>query len=253
MSRDVAALVYSRKFGSMARKAVMAYFAERANDDGSGIWSSKQRIADEIECSKQTVLTTVKALIADGLLVEAGLHKTTNGHTIIYDIKLDAVASLPRSRGSDQGVQITTGQNLDRSSEFTSRGQAALPKPSLNRPISQKTSSSSRMRARESADFEVPDWIPSAAWNGWLEMRKRAGKPPGERACQLAVEKLRKLADDGHPPDRVLDQSTLNGWSGLFEVKELKNERSGQSGRPAPGRNLTASIAAALDLDRAAG
>jgi hypothetical protein len=36
MSRKVATLVYSKQVGSMARKAVLAYFADRANDDGSG-------------------------------------------------------------------------------------------------------------------------------------------------------------------------------------------------------------------------
>jgi hypothetical protein len=31
----------------------------------AGVWTAKQRIADEIECSKQTVITTVKAMLAD--------------------------------------------------------------------------------------------------------------------------------------------------------------------------------------------
>jgi hypothetical protein len=163
MSRDVAALVYSRQVGSMARKAVLAYFAERANDDGSGIWSSKQRIADEIECSKQTVITTIKALIADGLLREAGIRQNRNGHTIEYDIVLEAVIALPEARRSDQGVQILTGPELDRSNNHPPRGQTALPKPSLNRPIPQKASPSSgegakRVTSRKSRLAE--DWHP---------------------------------------------------------------------------------------------
>ena len=76
MSRIVASLVYSRKTGSMLRKAVLAYMAERANDDGSLIWASKQRIADEVECSKQAVIKTVQAFVAEGILCEAGKRKT---------------------------------------------------------------------------------------------------------------------------------------------------------------------------------
>lgn len=134
MSRDVAALVYSRMAGSMARKGVLAYFAERANDDGSGIWASKQRIADEIECSKQTVITTVKGLIADGLICETGRHKTRNGYTVIYAMNLRAIAALPAAKREVGEVQISTGQDLDRSDDLTAKGQGAGPKPSMNRP-----------------------------------------------------------------------------------------------------------------------
>lgn len=226
MSRDVAALVYSRQVGSMARKAILAYFAERANDDGSGIWSSKQRIADEIECSKQTVITTIKGLIADGLVAEAGHRKTSNGYTVVYDIILPAVLALPEARRPDQPVQYSTGQELDRSSDLTARGQTALPKPSNNRP-SQKTSSSSKARARKSAGepFVLPDWVPADAWAGWIEMRKRAGKAPTSRAMQLAIVKLKELADDGHPPGAVLDQSTLRQWTGFFPIKDNRHEQ----------------------------
>lgn len=67
MSNLVRTLVYSKKVGSMARKAVLTYFAERSNDDGSGIWASKQRIADEIEGSRQTVITVIKGLISPSI------------------------------------------------------------------------------------------------------------------------------------------------------------------------------------------
>ena len=40
MSKHVAALVYRKRIGAMVKQAVMAYCAERANDDGSGIWAS---------------------------------------------------------------------------------------------------------------------------------------------------------------------------------------------------------------------
>jgi hypothetical protein len=226
MSRIVASLVYSRQVGSMARKAILAYFAERANDDGSYIWASKQRIADEIECSKPTVISTVKGLIADGLLKEAGRHKTANGYTIIYDIVLSAVEALPEAKKSGQEVQNPTGQDFDRSSDLTPRGKAALPKPSCNRP-SQKTSSSSKARARKSTTepFVLPDWVPAEAWAGWIEMRQRAGKAPTDRAMQLAIGKLKELADDGHPPGDVLDQSTLRQWTGFFPIKDNRHEQ----------------------------
>ncbi len=164
MSRDVAALVYSRMAGSMARKGVLAYFAERANDDGSGIWASKQRIANEIECSKQTVITTVKGLIADGLIRETGQHKTRNGYTVIYCMNLQAIAALPAAKREVEEVQIaatvSTGQKLarpelDRSEALTARGQAAGPEPSLNRPSDANASGGADAPARPTDPVKV--------------------------------------------------------------------------------------------------
>lgn len=154
MSRSVAALVYSRKCGSMARKAVLAYFAERANDDGSGIWASKQRIADEIECSKQTVIRVVKSLESDGLIKSVGTRKTQGGHTVIYDIDLSAVSKLGCAKVPIGEPEVTlnqshhvttkqshsvTGTKSDQSHSVTPTSNTVLPKPSKNRPNNKKS------------------------------------------------------------------------------------------------------------------
>jgi biotin operon repressor len=170
MSRSLATLVYSKTVGSMARKAVLAYMADRANDDGTGVWAAKQRIADEVECSKQTVITTIAGLIEDGLLIEVGHRKMSNGYTVDYSIIVDAVAALPDAKADPQGVKNWTGRvhnwtgpELDESSQLTPRGQAALPKPSLNRPIKKKTTPSSLARAKcaTHATRLPADWRPT--------------------------------------------------------------------------------------------
>lgn len=72
-----------------------------------------------------------------------------------------------------------------------------------------------------------PDLEPSGsnpyageAWDGWIESRKKA---PTERAVRLAISTLTKLKAEGHDPIAVLDQSTLNGWTGLFPLKGHTN------------------------------
>jgi hypothetical protein len=230
VSRKVATLVYSKQAGSMARKAVLAYFADRANDDGSGVWAAKQRIADEIECSKQTVITVVKGLVADGLIRETGKRPNSNGYTVEYAIILTAVESLPDSKRDADGVQFLTGQDLDGSTSQTPRGQAALPKPSLNRP-SQKTSSSSKARARKAPAFVLPADIPADEWRDYEEMRRSIRKPMTHSIRSKAITRLRKLRDeDGWPPGDVLNHSTLNSYQGLFppprETRHGKPTRS---------------------------
>lgn len=173
MSRDVASLVYSRRCGSMARKAVLAYFAERANDDGTGVWASKQRIADEIECSKQTVIRAVKSLEDDGLIAAVGKRKTQGGFTVVYDIILPAVNALERAKRQTGEAEIdlnqshsetpnqshkVTGPSADQSHSDSRTSHTARPKPSSNRPKSDATHPPS---GREVKPHRIPDdWMP---------------------------------------------------------------------------------------------
>lgn len=135
MSRYVAALVYRKRIGSMARKAVLAYCAERANDDGTGVWASKLTMSKEIECSKQTIIDTIKSFVAEGVMIEAGKRKCSNGYVVEYDLNIAAIDALPDAISREE----STGPILDRSNRLTPRGQAAGPqevKPlDPNRPL----------------------------------------------------------------------------------------------------------------------
>ncbi len=101
---------------------------------------------------------------------------------------------------------------------------AAAPNPSetLN---SQNTTYSSKRRREAAQIFAVPEWVPAEPWAGWLAMRKQQRKSPTARASELAVKKLKALADAGHPPAEVLDQSTFNQWTDLYPLKENRHEQ----------------------------
>jgi hypothetical protein len=68
--------------------------------------------------------------------------------------------------------------------------------------------------------IEIPDWIPTESWLGFVEMRTTIKKPLTPRAVELAIAQLGKLRDAGYPPGAVLDQSVMNGWLGLFPLKD---------------------------------
>ena len=84
-------------------------------------------------------------------------------------------------------------------------------------------------------EFELPGWIDREAWEGFAAMRKSIKKPMTQRAMDLAVKALAKLAEMGHAPAAVLNQSTLHSWIGLFEVKNAtgqSNTRGNSAGKP---------------------
>jgi len=76
------------------------------------------------------------------------------------------------------------------------------------------------------ARFALPDWIPEAEWLGFCEMRRSIKAPLTDRAKAGIVRDLERLADDGHQPGRVLDQSTMNAWRGVFPLKDGTNDRN---------------------------
>jgi len=123
MSRYVASLVYRKRAGSMARKAILAYCAERANDDGSGIWCSKVTISKEVECSKKTVIETFNDFVSEGILVPTGKRKVRNGFVHVYQINLGVVSALEDAISHEE----ITGVNLNPSPDVTPRGNVATP------------------------------------------------------------------------------------------------------------------------------
>lgn len=235
MSRQVAKLVYDRKIGSMLRKAVLAYFAERANDDGSMIWASKKTIADEIECSKQAVINTVKQFLAEGILRENGFRKTQGGFTHIYDMDLAKIAALPKAKQSTE----LTSQNIDQSTPLEEPVNPVDPDQStpltqtvLEQSIEPDAKASKRAKP-DKPKWQLPDWIPQDAWEGFEEMRRANRKPMTDRARNGIVDELQKLRG---PPGAILDQSTRNNWQDVYELKDKTN---GQSGNQQGGMGVT--------------
>lgn len=64
----------------------------------------------------------------------------------------------------------------------------------------------------------IPEWIPRQAWRGYVESRR---KPLTPYAAELAIKKLEGFRNEGMDLAEVLNQSALNGWTGLFPLKTV--------------------------------
>jgi hypothetical protein len=75
----------------------------------------------------------------------------------------------------------------------------------------------------------LPDWLPKQPWDDFVAMRRAKGKraPFTFAAAKGIVAELEKLRGQGQDPAGVLQQSTMNGWSGVFAVHS-KGAGSGQ-------------------------
>ncbi len=109
MSWRVANECAERRFGSVARKQIIMFLADKASDDGSGIWCSKGTIQRHTKLGESTVKRTISNFLKEGLLIEAGRRRCKNGYTVIYCIVLSQIALLESTVESE----IETGSTVD--------------------------------------------------------------------------------------------------------------------------------------------
>jgi hypothetical protein len=64
------------------------------------------------------------------------------------------------------------------------------------------------------------------AIDDFVEFRKKIKKPMTDHAVELLREKLSKLADNDTDRIAILEQSIVNGWQGVFELKQDKSRAS---------------------------
>ena len=72
---------------------------------------------------------------------------------------------------------------------------------------------------------EIPDWLKPFE-NDWNDFVKFRGKKFTRRAKELAIMELHKLMQQGNSPDKVIQQSIMRGYSGLFPIKSQNNQQS---------------------------
>lgn len=66
----------------------------------------------------------------------------------------------------------------------------------------------------------LPDWMPQDAWQGYIDMRKKIKKAMTPRAEAMQIKTLEEFRDAGYDVGEILDNSTMNNWTGLFQPKE---------------------------------
>ena len=76
-----------------------------------------------------------------------------------------------------------------------------------------------------------------------MEMRAIRKKPMTDRATTRAINKLDVMRQAGQDIAEVLDRSTLNGWTDLYEIKENGNG----NGYRNSGTDRRSSLARAID------
>lgn len=148
------------------------------------------------------------------------------------DIYVDADIWLLDSKETASYMKVTHfdgkfGENPDKSGKNESKSRKnPINKKKLKEmkgnEIKQKEIKENNTKA--AAPQYYPDDLLNQAFLDFMEMRKKIRKPMTDRAVTLAMNKLRELSSvsgsmDNDMAIKILEQSTMNCWQGLFPLK----------------------------------
>ncbi len=177
MSNKISNLVQTKKIGSLTKKAILMYMADKASDDGSGIWVSKKNMAADLEMTDRAVRIHIKDMIAMGVLVEAGQRQCKTGYTVDYTINVDVVGSLGSTREATEQHAPLNDVHPYPCMSFTPTPEPRSPKPSIEPSIEPYTSSK---------DDEVNYYFDQL----WEMYPRKIGKAHARKAYVAASKKI---------------------------------------------------------------
>lgn len=180
-------MAYKRDLKTPMRKSVMVLLADKASDDGTGIYASKQTMADELCCSKQAVLDAIKGFIAEELLIEIGQRRNANGFTIEYGINIAALEAVPlvSCHANRQSTRLT-GQSDRPVKEDDGTSQPAGPKPSKNHTSGDKSPSVVHAKPSTRKSRLPEGWEPKPLTPGSIAADTVSLWPPGQWERELS-------------------------------------------------------------------
>lgn len=162
-----------------------------------------------------------------GILSSTGVQKQYLKATVkreVVDLKKEyLLISIPQNRGnvvinsiSDGRNSISVGRNTQSRVEKSKEEKSRVEKSNNN-----------------ACAYYSEDALLNQAFIDFMDMRKKIKKPMTDRAIVLAMNKLKELcavpfsdAMDNEMAIKILEQSTMNCWQGLFPLKGKQQQQN---------------------------
>lgn len=124
--------------------------------------------------------------------------------------------------------QSNSERNHSNSEKNQSNSEKNTIKENKEKEKKRKENKSNKNNGASTCQY-YPDELLNQAFLDYLEMRKKIKKPMTDRAVALAMKKLKELSVsplsgnmDNDKAIKILEQSIMNCWQGLFPLKEEK-------------------------------
>jgi len=196
-------------------KLIALAFADHANDSGL-CFPSLSRIAWKCGISRETA----KRVAAN--LREAGI--------LVVERKSGGAGRPPLYRiNPEKGVKLTPFPKTEKGSGGEKEGSeppqkgvtADTPEPNTGTETrNHQNPRAARTAAPGGATVALPVWVPIPLWAEFLNGRRIK---PKSRAQELLVKELSRLRDQGHDPEKVIEQSIARGYAGFCALSGNEN------------------------------
>lgn len=198
--------------------------------DGAGCGCSPEYISEFVSGCCRCSFFDERVLNVFGVLTSAGIQRRYirmfNSRDEIQMIeeywllnvndKKDVPASV-LNKITFKNLKTTENPNKSTGNPDKSTGNSQSKKKVKDTKVSQK-------------EIIIPEEI-AEAFEGFSEMRNRIKRPLTSRARTMAINELQKLAPNDYSKQiKILDQSTLNCWQGLFPLKDEHQNRGEHHG-----------------------
>lgn len=166
---------------------------------------SLQYLCDWSNSTKQGVLKALKCLVDKGLICKS-------------DIWKDGVKFVEYHATQFNGVLNSVEQGIKLS--LTEGSKLSLPNN-----ISLDNNKDIIKDNKVSQVFD-PDTKLNEVIIKYIEYRKSIGKKMSDYSIQLMLKKLENLSSNNDEKIQILEQSIMNGWTGIFPIKDETGNRS---------------------------
>ena len=232
-------IVDTDKFLDMPSSTQALYFHLGMRADDDGFISSPKRITKTVNCSEDDL----KLLIAKRYLIPF-----ESGVVVISDWKINNWIRSDRKQSTrykyekslldinNYAYVLTTKKQPSVNQVSTEcHTQDSIGKDSIGKDsIDKEPGEVSKKKApEETIDSIINSYTDNPelrqALIDFIEMRKHMKKPPTIKALKLCLKNLDTLAVDDFIKIKIVDQSTVNCWIDLYELKNNKSYTKNKS------------------------
>lgn len=232
---------------TLSQKCILTNIAAHIGNNES--WYIKQtELAQECQLSIQAIKKGLFTLCSKNILLIEKIN-TKTGKQSVYKINNSIFNFVSQDIPSDENTRYTpVDQGEGTTSTYVYQAPDTRYTPVDQVPVlihspsetpsafqevfasPKETLKQINIKSKETRGEKIvlPDCISQADWDDFLNNRKSMKSPMSPCAQKRAINQLIKFHEEGQDVKAIIDQSIINGWKGVFPVRNFSRNSNGR-------------------------
>lgn len=183
--------------------------------------TSTEKLANETGLSIQQIRTALKKLEETGEINKQTTSRYTHIFVQNYCLYQDEQQAEQQAKQQTSNKQITSKQQANNKQATTIEDYIKTNK------TKEEGKTLTDDKTYKDGVFFPNDEKLNSAFADYVDTRKKIKSPMTDKAVDLAISKLMKLSNgDNDTAIEILNNSIVNGWKGLYPLKETKKQET---------------------------